>query len=354
MPLERIAVSMTVCQPLLQVKSRESLRRLLSDPATAPIAASACLTPGRVETQAENPRVQRRSSVVGIDLPLSTDRSEAVVPRSPATQRPAATPAVTESFALLTSSHAIGSLALADNRSGRNYLGEGIPAREIARLAGEGRRIRREGLHCLDCRSEAEEGRLLCDEMIACDTLESLLGACASFSTRSTFLYRRVNKFWAGSDAETGGNLGLYIGLLRECFCVCGRLSLLSWESPNRVYRGADLAFDLSADYARRPGELIRWQSFTSSSRDLSVALGFQGSVLFEISFVNPVASLNEISPFRNDQEFILSPFQLLALSAVRWDSDCQRWILSVEERVRLPDVQSWFVGAGASPRESG
>jgi hypothetical protein len=107
-------------------------------------------------------------------------------------------------------------------------------------------------------------------------------------------------------------------------------------------------------DYARRPYDIIRWQSFTSSSRDRSVALGFPGSVLFEISLLNPVASLNEISAFRNEREFVLSPYQLFRLNAVRWDSHCRRWILAVEERLGLPHVPSWFVGHGDDARESG
>jgi hypothetical protein len=120
-----------------------------------------------------------------------------------------------------------------------------------------------------------------------------------------------VNRFLregAGSDPETGRNLGLFIGLLRECFCVSGGLSPLVWERPATVYRGAKLSLDLAADYARRPGEMIRWQAFTSSSSDRGVALGFPGNVLFEISLWSSVPSLEAISAFKNDHEYVLSP----------------------------------------------
>jgi hypothetical protein len=130
-----------------------------------------------------------------------------------------------KSFALCTSGHVIESVVLADNRPVRSFLGEGRPALEIGRLAGEG--ISREGLRCLEGSFEGEEGRLLCVEMMECDTMESLLRTCAIFYTRNTLLSRRVNKFLRSgtewdAETETGRNLGLYIGLLRECFCVSG------------------------------------------------------------------------------------------------------------------------------------
>jgi hypothetical protein len=182
--------------------------------------------------------------------------------------------------------------------------------------------------------------------MIKCETIEATLRLCAIFYTRDTFLYRRVNAFLRSADetvAETGRNLSLYIGLLRECFCVWRGLSPLSWECPKVVYRGADFGFDILADYARRPDELIRWQSFTSSSRDRQVALAFPGNVLFEISLFHSVPSLDDISAFKHEHECILSPYQRFILNGIRWDGDCRRWILSVEEVIDLPEVESWF-----------
>jgi hypothetical protein len=193
---------------------------------------------GEVEA---NHRMQPRSSVVGVDSPPRAGPSEICrVQRPPSDldssalnpggQEPlrtsthghlSATFSVPESFALETSSHAIESVVLANNRSVRGFLGEGPPAHEIASLAAEG--IRCEGLRCREGRSEAVEGRVLYDEMLECDTIESRLRISASFYTRSTFLYRRVNTFLrlrADWDAETGRNLGLYIGLLRECFAL--------------------------------------------------------------------------------------------------------------------------------------
>jgi TPR repeat protein len=255
-----------------------------------------------------------------------------------------------ESFALCTSAQMIDSLVLADSRSVRAFLGEGHQAGEIAALTGEG--IRREGFRCLEVAFEGEEGQILGDEMIQCNTIESLLRLCAVFYTRDTFLYRRVNQFLrsgAEADRETGRNLGLYIGLLRECFCVSGGLSPLSWERPQVVYRGADFTADIVADYARRPHESIRWQGFASSSRDVRVALGFPGSVLFEISLVNPAPSLDDISAFKNEHEFILNPYQQFGLRRVRWDPDYARWIVYVQGQPTSGEGASWFVNSDAS-----
>jgi hypothetical protein len=239
----------------------------------------------------------------------------------------------------------IDSVVLADGRSVQDFLRDGPPAQEIARLAGDG--IRREGCRCVEGPFEAEQGKSLCEEMMKCDEIEAVLRTCAEFYTRDTFLYRRVNQFLRSSgeaDAETGRNLGLYIALLRECFCVPNGSSSVAWESPQVVYRGANFSVDIVADYARRPDELIRWQGFTSSSRDLGVALGFPGNVLFEIALIYPVPSLDAISVFKNEHEFILSPYQRFFLNSVRWDGDCGRWVLSVGEVYGLMEVRSWLV----------
>jgi hypothetical protein len=249
-----------------------------------------------------------------------------------------------DSFALALGSVTIDWVSLADDRRLREFLGEPRPAREIARVAGEG--IHREGLRCLGGSFEGEQGKRLCDEMIACETVESILRTSAEFYTRDTFLYRRVNRFLRlgpGSDRETGRNLGLYIGLLRECFCVSGGVNPIRWEFPSVVYRGANFDIDIVVDYARRPDEVIRWQGFTSASRDVKVALGFPGKVLFEISLTHPVASLDDISVFPNEHEVILNPYQEFALNGVRWDSDCGRWIVSVRGLELYLGDKSWL-----------
>jgi hypothetical protein len=261
-----------------------------------------------------------------------------------------------ESFVLWNAERikAIESVVMEDNRSVRDYLAEGHAAIEIARLTGEG--IRREGSRCLETGSEGEQGNSLCDEVTECDTIESLLRACAVFYTRETFLYRRVNTFLrsgAFADEETGRNLGLYIGLLRQCFCFPGESNPVQWEHPNMVYRGASFSVDAVIDYARRPQEIIRWQGFTSTSSNVDVALGFPGRVLFEISISGPVASLGDISVFASENEFILTPYQWFEINDVRWDAKYQRWVFSIQERSRHLSIRrSWLQMATAvAPR---
>jgi hypothetical protein len=185
--------------------------------------------------------------------------------------------------------------------------------------------------------------------VIQCHTIDTLLRTCAVAYTRNTFLYRRVNQFLRVStdgQTETGRNLGLYIGLLRECFCVSAGSSPLSWECPTVVYRGAHFPVDILADYARRPDELIRWQGFTSSSRDMKVALGFPGNVLFEVALRDNVASLDEMSAFKHEHEYVLSPYQWFSLSVgipiasdgfcrLLSSSICRRFVLGWSKRMR-------------------
>jgi hypothetical protein len=171
------------------------------------------------------------------------------------------------------------------------------------------------------------------------------------FYTRDTFLFRRVNHYLrltTEADRETGRNLGLYIGLLRECFSVNDGVSPLPLESPAMVYRGAHLSVGSVVDYARHPEEVIRWQGFTSTSRDRRVALGFPGNVLFEISLVESLPSLDGISAFASEQECILTPYKWFALSDfslswVRWDAQCGRWIVPLQEQGNLVPARSWI-----------
>jgi hypothetical protein len=254
-----------------------------------------------------------------------------------------------DTFSLANCPRAIEDVVLSDDRRVQDFLKDEPPAREIARLAGEG--IRQEGLRCLGGASEGEDGTLLCDELVQCDTIESILRLCAVFYTRDTFLFRRVNQYLrlnTEADRETGRNLGLYIGLLRECFSVTSGTSPLPLENPTTVYRGANFSIDNVVDYARHPDEIIRWQAFTSTSRDRSVALAFPGNVLFEIRLVESLPSLDGISAFTSEQECILSPYNWFVLSSIsrsyiRWDAGCGRWIVSLEEVSNMRPVCSWI-----------
>jgi hypothetical protein len=252
-----------------------------------------------------------------------------------------------ESFVLWNAQgiSALEELVMRDNRNVSEYLAEGHPAMEMARLIGEG--IRREGSRCLGNAFEAEQGSHLCDEVIECDTIESLLRVCAVFYTRDTFLYRRVYTFLrsgASADEDTRRNLALYIALVRECFCIPGGSNPVQWERPILLYRGACFSVDTVVDYARRREEMIRWQGFTSTSSDVNVALRFPGSVLFEISVSDPVPSLAAISAFASENEFILTPYQWFDIRDVRWDSKYERWVFAIQETHPHAAIrQSWL-----------
>jgi hypothetical protein len=107
-----------------------------------------------------------------------------------------------ESFALSHYDQAIEGVVLPDNQSVPAFLGKIPPAREIARLAGEG--IRQEGLRCLEGASDADTGTKLCHDLIECDTIEAVLRTCAHFYTRDTFFVSACESVFA-------------VGYEREC-----------------------------------------------------------------------------------------------------------------------------------------
>jgi hypothetical protein len=224
------------------------------------------------------------------------------------------------------------------------------PVRELARLIGEG--IRREGNRCLDSPRDSMNGQAMFDELRGCSDIGSIQRLCVNFYTRATFLYRRVNKFMRETnniDESTGRNLGIYIGILRECFCVQCKsrsrsgLNQLEWIRPAKLYRGATFPFEVVIDYGRRRTENIWWQGFTSASSDINVARQFQGNVMLEIFVSDPVPSLSQYSAFPNEHEFILSPYSRFKLHDVRWNEESGRWIIRVlgEPSTNPP---SWFV----------
>jgi hypothetical protein len=240
----------------------------------------------------------------------------------------------------------IESVVLFDgHRSVREFLLSSPPpsVSELSVLIGEG--IVREGNRCLHSPRDPLNGYIMFDEMRQCGDIRSLLQLCVNFYTRATFLYRAVNRFMretSNQDEETGRNIGIYIGILRECFCVRSGLNPLECKLPQTLYRGANFAMDVVVDYARRQTEQIWWQGFTSASADIDQARRFPGNVLFEISLVEPVPSLYQYSAYPQEQEFILNPYQPFILDGVRWSDSAGRWIIQVGGSP-APDPVSWF-----------
>jgi hypothetical protein len=231
------------------------------------------------------------------------------------------------------------------HRSVREFLLSSPPPSvvELSAMIGEG--IVREGNRCLCGDRDPSKAQIMFDELRGCSDIQSLLRLCVNFYTRATFLYRAVNKFMretSNQDEETGRNIGIYIGILRECFCVRSGLNPLEWNIPQNLYRGANFSIEVIVDYARRGSEHIWWQSFTSTSSDIDRARRFPGNVLFEISVVDPVPSLAEHSAYPEEQEFILNPYQQFNLGGVHWSDSTRRWIIQLAGFPSLDPV-SWF-----------
>jgi hypothetical protein len=241
----------------------------------------------------------------------------------------------------------IESVVLFDGRQSVRELLLSSPRPSVTQLSlliGEG--IVREGNRCLHSSLDSANGRLMYDELLGCCDIRSILRLCVNFYTRATFLYRCVNKFMretSNRDDETGRNIGIYIGIVRECFCVRSDLNPLSWGIPAKLYRGAKFPVGVVVDYARRQGEHIWWQGFTSASSDINQARKFEGNVMFEIVLTDSAPSLCECSAFPDEKEFVLNPYQPFILDGVRWSNSLGRWIIQVGGSPS-PSPDSWFV----------
>jgi hypothetical protein len=213
--------------------------------------------------------------------------------------------------------------------------------------------IVQEGNRELDGKNNAQDAAEISAEIRKCSDIRSLLQKCAYCYTKETFLYRRVNQFLRESptgDLETGKNLGLYIGLLRECFCIDS--GVFTWERPEILYRGVDFSVEVVADYARRKHQPIWWQGFTSASKNINVALKFGQTVLFEISTWNPSPSVGKNSAFQSEKEFILNPYQQFYLGKVRWKEEINRWVISVKGE-ESPQASPWLRWEESPPEPS-
>jgi hypothetical protein len=119
-------------------------------------------------------------------------------------------------------------------------------------------------------------------------------------------------------------------------------LNPFEWSLPEALYRGADFPFEVVIDYARRRGENIWWQGFTSASADIAAARGFRGNVLFEISVGCLISSVSKFSAFPGEREFVLNPYQRFNLNTVECNSTIGRWIIQVLGEPS-PDTVTWF-----------
>jgi hypothetical protein len=103
-----------------------------------------------------------------------------------------------------------------------------------------------------------------------------------------------------------------------------------------------DLEFDDVADYARRPGDVIYWQGFTSTTANITVAYEFEGNVLLMIIPVDPSAGTEDLSFIPVEQEFVISPYQGFYLRGVAFDDVSHRWIIELVG-MPSPSPKSWL-----------
>jgi hypothetical protein len=230
-----------------------------------------------------------------------------------------------------------------------DFLRQGPNLSVLANAIAEG--LEREGRRALE--GQHADGAMLGQAFRRAKDLGALLGMAVHLLTPESFLYERVGQCLRGaevSDRESEHNLGLLIGLLRECFCVKGGLSGVEWKA-GRVYRGCKVPIDVIMDMRRRTGQRVFWHGFTSTTAHVNVVLACQPTLVCEVDLRAPTAAPGERSAFGDEGEVILSPYQEFRIVRVEWERSCGCWVAVLESSEEVPMVASWLAGDQGEPQ---
>ena len=170
------------------------------------------------------------------------------------------------------------------------------------------------------------EGRLLDKEFDAQQMVKQLqichnrldsLECVARLYSSNSFLYKLVNLTLRDDDRTKIDTLGP--------FCYLLQLHSHSTEHLNQkiVYRGMTLTNEMIEEYKKAVGTKIQWLSFTSTSKNRTVAEIYGLNALFIIQFIpnNPMGSdLSSISPFPAEEELLFPAGQIFLIEKIEFD----------------------------------
>ena len=150
------------------------------------------------------------------------------------------------------------------------------------------------------------EANWMVEQLKACKTKSrrEISRLCIHLYTRESFLYRILNAALRESDFSKLETLGPLCFLIRDYSRTCS-------EFVGTVYRGLDLTMDMINSYKQALGTWRTWPSYTSTSKDRSMA-ELLGNTLFiieitELTLNSPRSyDLTDISQFPSEKEVLL------------------------------------------------
>ncbi|CAF1534844.1 unnamed protein product [Adineta ricciae] len=211
-----------------------------------------------------------------------------------------------------------------ENNIGSHYFNEQNAEETVLQAAKgiemEGRLVGRE-----------EEGIRLSKKLqdVKDSSLLKISKICVLVYTIDSFLYKMVNKCLREDDMNKMNTLGPY------CFLLINALWMLRRNENVTLYRGLTLDEESLSNYKASIGKQFSWKTFTSTTRDRSIAEHF-GNTMFIISVVQmpfkPAywTPISEYSEFQYEDEVFLPAAVTYIINDIKYDNETKKHIIYV------------------------
>ena len=179
---------------------------------------------------------------------------------------------------------------------------------------------------------------------------------CVKLYTIESFLYKLVNKvmreaekrmildgwfhenstseFESERDENYGRTLGPYCWILQKYL----------WTAPNEkgivVFRSANLTNEMIDGYKKHVSDQVRWDWFSSTTKNKDIALFYDGNTIFQIHIPPDVAhtetnavTISSLSEFSTEDEVLLSIGTVIQIKQVQYDTKVNKHVIELEVR---------------------
>lgn len=163
---------------------------------------------------------------------------------------------------------------------------------------------------------------------------------CIKLYTMESFLYKLFNQvmreaevkdnhrfsFVLDRDKNYGRTLGPY------CSLLCIYLRITPCQKDIVVFRSVILTDEVIDDYTKNVGKTIKWESFSSTTKNKQVALKFDGNTLFQIRIhpgsVYQCVDISSLSRYPHEEEVLLSPGIDINIDRVKFEQKINKYII--------------------------